>query len=101
MFGSPLVGWLTEVYGYNDHDPFSGSARSQDHDPLEGDMPIMGTTESANALAKSLVGVSTLAWLICLLVWTCMLKTYPDDKSAAESRGKYDKVYSPFDEHAV
>lgn len=64
------------------------------------DTPDIATTESADALAKSLVGVSALAWLVCLLVWTCMLKTYPDDKAAADARGKYDKVYSPFDEHA-
>jgi MFS family permease len=98
VFGSPLVGWLTETYGYNDHSTFNGGSNSHqlDFDTLE-----LTTTDSANALAMSLVGVSALAWVVCLLIWSCMLKTYPRDKAAAEARGKYDKEYSPYDQNAV
>ena len=72
VFGSPLVGWLTELYGYdNGHDLMN---------------PDFSKSDSASALARSLVGVSTIAWFVCLLVWIIMLKTYPHDKAAATAR---------------
>ena len=82
VFGSPLVGWLTEIYGYQSTGSVGGSGAHLDS-------PDLSSTESAGSLGKSLVGVSTMAWIICLLAWICMLKTYPRDKAAADARRQY------------
>lgn len=101
VFGSPLVGWLTEYHGYNHHISFYEGG-TESGDLLGGAQSgTVSASESSAALATSLVGVSSLAWLVCLLVWTCMLKTYPHDKAAADARGKYDREYSPYDKNAV
>jgi hypothetical protein len=86
VFGSPLVGWLTEIYGYQSTGSVGGSGSHLASPDLDVDL---SSTESAGALGKSLVGVSVLAWTICLLAWICMLKTYPQDKAAADARRQY------------
>eukprot|EP00941_MAST-03F_sp_MAST-3F-sp1_P000255 g255.t1 len=70
IFGSPLVGFLSET--------FAGTTLN-----LE-----THSETSSQDMAKALVSVSTSAWTICLLTWIAMMYTLPTDKENAEKRKK-------------
>jgi len=90
IFGSPLVGLLSEGFGYSLVE--RSAADSQAAHAGEGVDPI-GSTKDAAALAKALVGVSTLAWGLCLATWVAMLWTLPKDRArAAASRSAAEEM---------
>lgn len=75
--GAPLVGLLSEKFGYK-------LMKTQD---LAGD-----SAETADALARALVGVGVVAWGGCALAWVGMLWTFPKDRLAAHRSGAANKA---------
>jgi len=70
--GAPLVGVLSEVFGYRlSHD---GSAVPEGAD----------RQRSVEALRRALIGVSIVPWALCALAWVPMYWTYPRDRLAKE-----------------
>lgn len=70
--GAPLVGVLSEVFGYQLR-------------PGET-LATEGGKASLDALRKSLVGVSLVPWVLCALAWLPMYWTYPNDRAALETQ---------------
>lgn len=71
LFGAPLVGWLSEKFGYR-------LGEEQDHA-----MP-----DASEALAKAMVGVAMVSWVTCACVWVAMGFTFPRDRAEARARAQ-------------
>eukprot|EP00927_Polykrikos_kofoidii_P056171 TRINITY_DN50333_c0_g1_i1.p1 TRINITY_DN50333_c0_g1~~TRINITY_DN50333_c0_g1_i1.p1 ORF type:complete len:492 (-),score=78.49 TRINITY_DN50333_c0_g1_i1:105-1580(-) len=68
LFGAPLVGRLSEHFGY--------------HLDAHGRQP--SGTAIATALGKSLAFVGVVAWTFCALIWIAMLFVFPKDRARAQ-----------------
>lgn len=77
--GAPLVGILSELFGYKLTPGASHTLSSE-------------KAQSLTALRHALIGVSVIPWILCALAWVPMYWTYPRDRASAESR--YSKVES-------
>lgn len=73
VIGGPIVGGLTELYGY----------RLENHGSIS-------TVENANALRRALTHTGALFWGICFALWTILYVTFPRDRD--RTRTWYDKV---------
>jgi len=66
FFGAPVVGFLSEMFGYD---------------------PSKPGQENAGKIADAINGISMTCWGVCLVFWFLMLRTYPNDRVKAKSNG--------------
>jgi len=71
LFGAPLVGFLSQYFGYRLDD--SGSSTN---------------AVAAMSLAKPLIGISVVCWTLCASVWVLMAHTLPADQQRAREQLK-------------
>jgi len=72
ILGAPVVGVLSEYFGYRLQPGASQGVASAQRE------------ESRDALQKALVGVSIVPWILCGLAWVPMYWTYPRDRDKAK-----------------
>eukprot|EP00933_Yihiella_yeosuensis_P051931 TRINITY_DN49903_c0_g1_i1.p1 TRINITY_DN49903_c0_g1~~TRINITY_DN49903_c0_g1_i1.p1 ORF type:complete len:487 (-),score=64.06 TRINITY_DN49903_c0_g1_i1:103-1563(-) len=72
--GAPLVGILSEFFGYKLEPGVELPKQS-----------LQERQESLEALRRALIGVSVLPWTLCALAWVPMYWTYPRDRAACSS----------------
>eukprot|EP00933_Yihiella_yeosuensis_P014390 TRINITY_DN12929_c0_g2_i3.p1 TRINITY_DN12929_c0_g2~~TRINITY_DN12929_c0_g2_i3.p1 ORF type:complete len:468 (+),score=64.44 TRINITY_DN12929_c0_g2_i3:191-1594(+) len=71
IFGAPLVGFLSEKFGYRLP---VGQTKS---------VSVAGDPVTSAALAHAIVSVGVIAWTICGLFWIVMAFTFPADRDRA------------------
>jgi hypothetical protein len=77
LFGGPLMGYLTESYGYK---------LDRGGEKVEAGAAAMDSaadTKDSNALATSLIGLGMVSWGACAFFWAVMYLTLPGDRRAA------------------
>lgn len=73
IFGAPLVGFLSEQFGY----------RLSPDKTTDANIGAAPDPQTSAALAKAMVGIAVIAWSLCLLAWACMSLTLPHDRAKA------------------
>lgn len=79
VFGGPIVGYLSEFYGYKIGHESSGN-------------------ENAHALRRALVNIGALMYFLCSICWGFMYLTFPKDRMKSPTPAKRRDVETPTDE---